>query len=186
MRTIFFSQKSIAASIALGLLACNIAAAASLEGRKKFYGDDPIWRMPRPVAIEKATSRKLSEYYDFFANTLFAPGERASHHGEFLPSQAINTVDEVPDSAWYNNRHGLRRMTVDELKTGPGNSHAPAPGGWTVVAAKNEGITPGFRIRDAVGRQYLLKFDPLSNPEMASAADVISARFFYALGYNVP
>jgi hypothetical protein len=55
-----------------------------------------------------------------------------------------------------------------------------------VIAAKNEGITPGFRIRDAAGRQYMLKFDPLSNPELASAADVITSKFFYALGYNVP
>jgi hypothetical protein len=55
-----------------------------------------------------------------------------------------------------------------------------------VVAAKDEGVTPGFRIRDAAGRQYLLKFDPPSNPELASAADVITSKFFYALGYNVP
>ena len=42
------------------------------------------------------------------------------------------------------------------------------------------------RIRDAAGRKYLIKFDPLTNPEMASAADVITSKFFYALGYNVP
>jgi hypothetical protein len=32
----------------------------------------------------------------------------------------------------------------------------------------------------------LLKFDPPSNPEMASAADIITSKFLYALGYNVP
>src|SRR5204863_2068962 len=104
----------------------------------------------------------------------------------FLPSQGINTVDEAPDSAWYTNRHASHRMTIEELRKGPGDSSAPAPGAWTVIAAKNEGVTPGFRIRDAAGRKYLIKFDPLSNPEMASAADVITSKFFYALGYNVP
>ena len=45
---------------------------------------------------------------------------------------------------------------------------------------------PGFTIVDGEGRKYLLKFDPPSNPELASAADVISSKFLYALGYNVP
>src|SRR5262249_3370970 len=110
----------------------------------------------------------------------------ARHTGITLPSQGINTVDEVPDSAWYTNRHASRRMTIDELQTGAGTSQPPAPGKWTVVAAKSEGVTPGFRVRDEAGRHYLLKFDPASNPEMSTAADVIGSKFFHALGYNVP
>jgi hypothetical protein len=55
-----------------------------------------------------------------------------------------------------------------------------------VVSGKNEGVTPGLVIRDSKGRRYFLKFDPKSNPEMASAADAIGSRFFYALGYNTP
>ena len=34
--------------------------------------------------------------------------------------------------------------------------------------------------------KYVLKFDRLSNPEMATGADVTGAAFFHALGYNVP
>jgi hypothetical protein len=158
--------------------------AASLE-KRKFYRDDPLWRMPDPAPATQMAPRKLSEYYDFFENALFRSGEVA-RAGEILPSQGINTVDEVPDSAWYTNRHGFRRMSLEELTAGPGISKPPAPGPWTIVAAKNEGITPGFTIRDTRGRIYFIKFDPLSNPEMASAADVISSKFFYALGYNVP
>jgi len=41
-------------------------------------------------------------------------------------------------------------------------------------------------IKDSAGRRYFLKFDPTSNPEMASAADVIGSKIMYALGYNVP
>jgi hypothetical protein len=179
-------NRSTAAAVAAALLSLVTAEAAGLRVGKKFYSDDPIWSMPRPTPVVKAAPRPLSDFYDFFDNTLFAPGEHAPRKGMFLPSQAINTVDEVPDSAWHTNRHAGRRMTVRELQAGPGDSNPPAEGTWTVVAAKNEGVTPGFRIVDSAGRQYLVKFDPLSNPELASAADVITSKFFYALGYNVP
>jgi hypothetical protein len=55
-----------------------------------------------------------------------------------------------------------------------------------VVAAKTEGVTPGFTIADATGRRFVLKFDPANYPDLATAADVITSRFFYALGYHVP
>lgn len=81
----------------------------------------------------------------------------------------------------------LRHMSEGELAAGPNKTGAPDPGGpWTVTSAKTEGVTPGFSIKDQNGRRYLLKFDPPSNPEMATAADVMGAKFFYALGYNVP
>jgi hypothetical protein len=180
------SIQSIAAVLSAGLLTFSAIAETNVNTKQKFYADDPIWTSPRPLPVTGVSVRKLSEYYDFFNNTFFPSGERAPHKGVFLPSEAINTVDEVADSAWYTNRHATRPMSLSELKAGSGDSHPPAPGIWTVVAAKNEGITPGFRIRDTAGRQYLLKFDPLTNPEMASAADVIVSKFFYALGYNVP
>jgi hypothetical protein len=180
------SRQPFAAVLTAGVLALGVSGAAAAESEKKFYGDDPLWAMPRPVAVAGPSGRKLNEYYDFFENTLFSPGERKPQANRFLPSAAINTVDEVPDSAWYTNRHASRPMSIEELRRGPGNSAPPAEGRWRVIAAKNEGVTPGFRIRDAAGRQYLLKFDPPANPEMASAADVITSKFFYALGYNVP
>ena len=36
------------------------------------------------------------------------------------------------------------------------------------------------------GSIYFVKFDPPSNPEMASGAEVISTKFFHAFGYHVP
>jgi hypothetical protein len=171
--------------IAAGALALGTLGAVEVKNTPKFYSDDPVMTMPKPVAATGVKPRQLSEYYDFFQNSLFTPGERG-RSGHFLPSQGINTVDEVPDSAWYTSRHASRRMSIDELRKGAGNASAPAQGVLTVIAAKNEGITPGFRVRDAAGRKYLIKFDPPSNPEMASAADVITSKFFHALGYNVP
>lgn len=179
MRTLITSTMAV-------VLAAGAFAASSFEGQPKFYGDDPLWQTPPPVPVTTIKSRKLSDYYDFFEYTLFHPGDWAPKSAEPVPSQGINTVDEVPDSAWYTNRHARHPMTMAELIRGAGDSRPPAPGKFSVVAAKNEGITPGFVIKDAAGRKYVMKFDPLTNPEMASAADVITSKFYYALGYNVP
>jgi hypothetical protein len=55
-----------------------------------------------------------------------------------------------------------------------------------VISAKTDGVTPGFKIEDVHGNRYLLKFDPPDHPELASAADVIGSKIYYALGYNTP
>ena len=77
------------------------------------------------------------------------------------PAMGVNTLGEVPDSAWFTNRHGRTRMTRDALKRGAGNENAPQPP-FVIVGAKTEGITPGFRMRDAEGRLYFVKPDPIS------------------------
>jgi len=78
-------------------------------------------------------------------------------------------------------------MTINQLIAGPGTDHPPSTNGpWTVVAAKNEGITPGFLMRDANQELYFIKFDPLTNPEMATGADWVTSRLVSALGYHVP
>ena len=159
---------------------------------KKFYDDDPLRKEPTPLRVEDANSRKLNMHYDFFLYTFAEPGERQPKRGkggkaEFIPAQAVNTLGEVPDNAWFTNRIGSRPVSIEELLRSAGNENAPSMDGkWRIIAAKTEGVTPGFRILDSTGRKYVLKFDPLSNPEMATGADVLGAAFFHALGYNVP
>ncbi|MEK7405871.1 MAG: hypothetical protein AAB225_12245, partial [Acidobacteriota bacterium] len=155
-------------------------------GAQKFYRDDPIWKEPRPVRVEKAHFRKLSDYYDFFLNTFSRPGEEQPK-GRRIPAQGVNTLGEVLDGAWYVNRHGRARLSLEELLRGPETGNPPSTAGpWKVLKAKTEGITPGLVIEDPRGQRYWLKFDPLTNPEMATAADVIGMTFFHALGYHVP
>jgi hypothetical protein len=166
----------------LGRALLALALAAPL-GAQKFLADDPLPREPKPIPVAKPLNRPINEYYDFFQNTLFEPVKEEKKHHTPGPSQGVNTLGEVPDSAWFTNRN----LTIDQMVDGPGTSHAPATDKpWTVVSGKNEGITPGLVIKDSAGRRYFLKFDPKSNPEMASAADVLGSKFFYALGYNVP
>lgn len=152
---------------------------------QKFYDDDPLQKEPPPVHTEGVAYRGLNVYIELLHNTFGKPGERHPDGGA-IPSGAVNTLGEVPDSAWYVNRHGRNRMTIEELVRGPGNENAPSDGVWSVIAGKAEGVTPGFTIKDAHGRQYLLKLDPPGNIELASGAEVVATRFFHALGYHVP
>jgi hypothetical protein len=162
-----------------------LIAAAELAGQR-FYPDDPILKEPDPLPVKEAKRRKIDDFYDFFLNTFAQPGEK---HTLLKPVRAlgVNTLGEVPEGPWYENRHYRRRMSIGELVRGPGRGQPPASGSpWHIVAAKTQGVTPGFRIRDSRGAQYFLKFDPPTNPEMATAADVIGSLIFHALGYYVP
>jgi hypothetical protein len=97
----------------------------------------------------------------------------------------VNTLGEVPDSSWFQNRIGVREMSLSELAQGPfGTGRPKLP--LTVVAGKATGITPGFTVRDAAGNTYFVKFDPELHPNLSTAADVIGKNFFYAIGYHVP
>jgi hypothetical protein len=99
------------------IVALAILTATTLSARK-FYHDDPIEGELEPMRVEQAERRKLSDYYDFFYNTFAKPGEK-NGRGEQIPAGAVNTLGEVPDGAWHENRHGRRRMTIEELVRGP-------------------------------------------------------------------
>ena len=150
---------------------------------QKFLTDDPV-AVDRDNLVDAGEPRlmKLSDYYDFLENTFSTPGDRSMKR-----ALNANTLGEVPDSSWFQNRHGRTRMTTEELVRGPNTGPGPSMDEpWIVIEGKSEGITPGFRIRDSRGDIYLIKFDPVTNPEMATSAEVISTKFFYAIGYNVP
>ncbi len=102
-----------------------------------------------------------------------------------VEAENVNSLDEVPDSTWFTNRHGLRRMTRDELLRGPESGKLPGKK-WTVVSGKAVGINPGFVARDEEGTLLFVKFDPAEYPGMGTNADVIASRFLHAAGYNVP
>src|SRR4051794_39318878 len=80
----------------------------SAEARR-FYDDDPLLKMPKPIDVGKVKRRKASDIYDFLYNTFEKPGDR-NEPGHIVSSQGMNTLGEVPDNDWYTNRHGKRRM----------------------------------------------------------------------------
>jgi hypothetical protein len=54
------------------------------------------------------------------------------------------------------------------------------------VQAKSQGVTPGFQIKDSNGDRFIIKFDPPDYPQLATGAEAIATRLFWAAGYNVP
>src|SRR4030095_15690279 len=174
-----------------------------------FMGCAPMNQVRYPAAVwvrdddrepvKKPKSREQYRFEDIAAYQLFYPleqmvnlrvqGENAlSGLGMASRQEALNTnnFDEVPDSTWFTNRLGRRDMSLEEIRRGPDQGSGPDPKGpWTILAAKTEGISPGFFIQDAAGERYLLKFDPPGHLNLAPSAELISTKIFYAVGYNV-
>lgn len=99
----------------------------------------------------------------------------------------VNALDEVPSSTWFTNRIGVRDLTPDEIRRGPGNVgnpdlHLP----WTVKSTKVGGKSIGFIIKDARGEKWVLKFDGVGVAEIETGPDAISSRLLWAAGYNTP
>jgi hypothetical protein len=157
------------------------AGAIARTATPRFYADDPIWRDPETQDASNVQEVDVSGQYDLIENSFLGAGDHTLKRAE-----NVNTVGEVPDSSWFTNRIGRRPMAIAELVKGPDTGTGPAAGTWTILARKSEGVTPGFTIQDSTGEIYWIKFDPKSNPEMASGAEVISTKFFHAFGYHVP
>jgi hypothetical protein len=120
-------------------------------------------------------------------------GADARTVGEWLhlapPEEAanVNALDEVPDSTWFTNRHGRKRLSPAEIERGAPPARAPAADGPLVIlSGKSLGMTPGFVMRDQRGDRFVVKFDPARYPETATGAELVCSRIVWALGWNVP
>jgi hypothetical protein len=184
-----------AALLLVSLLgALPAAAAPPLEDRPV------IWQEDDRRNIEMPEERDPSLLRDGIDESLFNPLGRLLDPRRLMrragtpfggdpvwAASNVNSLDEVPHSAWFTNRIGLRAMSLEEIARGPARNDGPDMSRpLTVVKAKTEGVTPGFNVKDVRGDTYLLKFDPPCCPDMTSAADVISGRILYACGFNVP
>jgi len=102
--------------------------------------------------------------------------------------EALNVTrfDDVVNSSWYEHRITGGNMTPDDVARGPTTVGPDTSNVLTVVAGKAAGISPGFNVRDSRGNVFVIKFDPIGNLHLASAAGVISSRLFHAAGYHTP
>ena len=158
-----------------------VLASAPATHAQRFLPDDPLRVDRDDLPIEKPGVVELATAWDVVEHSFW---HRPS--GPAPPAVNVNTLGEVPDSSWFENRIGAREMSIEELVRGPNQVAGPAPGPWTITAGKSQGITPGFTIRDDRGDVYFLKFDPIPYPNLSTAADVIGTKFFHAIGYFVP
>ena len=171
-------------------VALALWTAAGPAAERKFFPDDPLARDPETQDASGVHEWDVSAQYDLVENSFLGAGDSTE-----MRALNVNTIDQVPDSTWFTNRvgpaagaggAGAAPMSIEAFAQGPDTGTGPAAGLWTITDRKSEGVTPGFTIRDSTGQRYWIKFDPKSNPEMASGAEVICTKFFHALGYYVP
>jgi hypothetical protein len=168
-----------AAAVVAG--AAGLAAGSAVwSAQPHFYPDDPLWADDdRAFDASKVVPIEDTNGYDFVVNTFGKPGERRD-----VRALNVNTVDEVPDSSWFTNRIGRRDMTVADVVRGPDRVDRLSLEGWIVSGGKGSGVQPGFRMIDPAGQLHQIEVDPPSNPELASAAEIIGTAFYHAIGYN--
>jgi hypothetical protein len=163
---------------------CAAIASATVVGSTathRFYDDDPIRTEPATQDASRVKPNEVKLFVDLAYNVI--TGTEVANPGR---AKNVNTIDEVPDSAWYTNRLGYLALTPDDITRGPNTTDGPAQGTWTVTSSKSDGITPGFTIKDATGQRWFLKFDPPGYRGMATGTEVVATKLMWALGYNVP
>lgn len=178
------------------IVLCLVAQfTASCGSRPKFTPEQPYWVDDDRVSYSEPDSRDLSLIWFTADRTAFQQAlELADLERDFRilfgsrkEAQNVNSFDEIPNSSWFTNRHGLTEMTPDEVLRGIALTDGPdTSGSWILSRPKVGGATPGFWITDSRGDIYIIKFDPAENPEMATAAAAMGSRYFHACGYNVP
>jgi hypothetical protein len=192
VRTSTFALLALRVSVPLWftplVAACRLAAflfavtllLSSTASAQKFRPDDPIWEDDDRQNVPTLGKFTIADYYDFLENTFFSPGDNTRKR-----AVNVNTLGEVPDSSWFTNRHGKKPLSLEELVRGPDRGGPALARKWQVIQNKQGGITPGFRAKDDAGTIYQLEFDPVTNPEMATSAEVICTKIFHAIGYYV-
>jgi hypothetical protein len=174
------SSKRVAAIACAALMLLAGLGAILSSAQRRFYPDDPHWvddDMSLPVS--RVTPTEDTNGYDFLVNTFSTTGERKD-----IRAFNVNTLDEVPDSSWFTNRIGRRELSITDIVRGPDRFDAISLDGWIVSGGKSTGLQPGFRMTDPSGHLYQIEVDPPSNPELASAAEIIGTAFYHAFGYH--
>lgn len=185
-------------AIAVGLLACG-PAPRPFPMRPPLMRDtdlDPVSVPCRadpskadPARVTCAPKEYVSPFlWDHIDNAVFAPVSRALSLEVSGEAENATSIDEVADSAWFENRIGRQPLTEAQRTLG---ACAPedllptdvADGAWVIDHGKDNGSTPGFRVKVPGRGQYLLKADEPDMPERASAASVIGAAVYNAAGF---
>lgn len=157
---------------------------------RRFPLNEPLWEDPDRNHVPVKPAEYYSGLYaDAVNKTIFRPVSEFFAFRKAGDAINVNSIDEVPNSSWFQNRFGYFSMTPEEVAQGAcikGPTLDPSKGPWIITAAKTDGVTPGFYIKAPDGQKYLLKFDGIFRPERNSSADVIGSKIYYAAGYFAP
>jgi len=163
--------------VAFAITVCSLSLGAQT---RRFFPDDPIWREPITQNVKNAVRYEPDLAYQTIENLFWRPGDKVVGQR----AKNVNTVDEVPDGPYFVNRAGRMRLTPAIVARAANTSNGPAPGKWTIVSAKSDGITPGFTIRDSANQLWFIKFDPPGWRAMATGSEIVAAKLFWAAGYH--
>ena len=169
---------------------------AGCQGARGGQGGLPALALrPEPIAyadtlpIREPAEREVSEIFPLIREaTVGELGQPFDPDDWIYRNESLNLThfDEVVNSAWYEHRITADSLSAEDVRLGPtSRDSAPRPP-YRVIRLKSEGISPGLWMEDAKGDVYLFKFDPPENVYLASAANTISNRLFWAAGYHVP
>ena len=168
--------------VALGcVFAVAVTAGAGANGQR-FYRDDPITRIVDSEDASGVQERELDLEYDTLENLYSWPGDHTPAFARRTSTRSMRCRTRRGSRTGW----GRLPVTVDELVKGPGAGTGPAPGGWTVISAKSDGVMPGLVVRDSAGQVWFIKFDAPGYPAMATGTEVLVSRLFWGLGYHVP
>jgi hypothetical protein len=191
--------------VVLFLLAAG-ASACSADARR-FPLRDPVWRdtdlAPVSVACRPdhdaagrprcAPARStVSALEDAADATVLRPVARFFAVDPARVATNVNSVDEVPDSAWFTNRIGLAgaAMTPEGLVRGPCGDAAIDPaaadGAWVIDRGDLAGDASSFGVAIAGLGRFVVAIDGAPQPERATASAAIASRLYHAAGYWAP
>ena len=151
-------------------------------GLMRFANRDPVTLVNdrKPTPAPPKVDPGLVEYY--WGVDVVEPAKRALTATPPRPATNVNSIGDVPNSAWFTNR----APSPEQIRRGPGRGGPDRSEPWRVVGSKVGGAAIGITIEDARRDRYVIKFDERGHPETESAADVIVQRLTWAFGYNVP
>jgi hypothetical protein len=164
------------------------AGCATGPARATFADRPPAWheRDDDPLAVVPVPSSLGDEKVALFIRDFFTrEADRRLALEQPHAAADVNALDEVPCSTWFCPRNHLHPMSPDEVAAGPPGAEPPQLP-LTISSGKAQGVAPGFVARDARGRKYLIKLDPVGHAGLASGAEVVGSRLFHAAGYHVP
>ncbi|MEE8576949.1 MAG: hypothetical protein V3T31_06810, partial [candidate division Zixibacteria bacterium] len=184
-----FGLLFLLATLSLLLIASSCSHRQTIRPDEPYYSDADNNSIDEPRGRDPILAAQSVDRTFFVQAHQFFDLRRGFGTFWGTPRQAgnMNRFDEVPNNAWFTNRHAMNPMSADQIKDGVNTTTGPdVTGDWMVFRPKNQGATVGFWIEDKRGDQYIIKFDPEGNPEMATGAAAMASRYLHACGYNVP
>ena len=172
-----------------------ILGTLALSGCARGGSLPPLALRPQPIPyadtlpIHEPEEREAAEIWPLVReSTVGELGQPFDPDDWIYRNEALNVThfDEVVNSAWFEHRITRRDLSENEMRLGPTSLEGRPRPPYTVTRLKSAGISPGLWVEDGKGDVYLFKFDPPENLYLASAANTISNRLFWAAGFHAP